>query len=171
MVTRAECGFSREAGPWSSMSSSFVASPLQTSLGLNMACRSLSGAAFKSLGGVAFKTDTVEIGHAAGFLSPGRHEERLCLRNDRKLAVVVSPRWMLLSTRACGGNLYSGSGRQDAWQSRNITDGNYNSPTSTVCRATTSAQGVSASKVLPIVHNSFHPDFFLLSRRLQISAS
>lgn len=134
--------------PSPTMSSSFVGSLLQNSLGINMACR--------SLGGVALKIDTVEIGHAAGFLSTGRHElEHFCWRDNRKLA---GPRRMLLSTRACGGNLFSGSARQDGgmqWQSRNTTDGNYNSRASGVCSATTSAQGVSANKVPRPLLNSF----------------
>lgn len=148
------------AGNSSNMSSSFVGSPLQTSLGVKMACRSLSG--------VALKTYTVEIGYAARFLSTGRHEDHLWLKNERRLQQNVwhaSPRSMLLSTRACGNNLFSGSTRRGSgmqWQSRNTSDGNYNARTSGVCDATTSSQGVSANKVLLLLDDSFIPLFVIM---------
>lgn len=112
-----------------------------------MACRSLSG--------VAFKTYTVEISYIARILSSGRHEEHLWLKDERKLRQNVwraSPRPMLLSARACGNNLFSGSTRRDSGM---MSDCNYNSRTSGVCGATTSSQGVSANKVLLLLHSSF----------------
>lgn len=139
------------AGAWlptasacsTTMSSSLVGSLLQNSLGMNMACR--------SLGGVAFKIDAVEIGQV---WTTG---ERLCCTIERRFP---SPRRTLFSTRACGNNLFSGKGsaRQDAgtqWQGRSATDGSYNSRASGVCSATTSVQGVSTSKVPLVFHNSF----------------